>query len=640
MWRLVIRFLSVALMLLVVAAATSSVRTSAQTCFIRPVILAPGFEYNVFADTTSVPDFNSKISGPSCITFDSRGRLFVGTLAGKILILPDDTDQGKVDAANIKAFASGLPDLQEPLGIEFRANGDLYATSNVLRATGQVGRILRLRDTRGDDVADDVRVVLDGLPSAGDHQTDRLKFGPDGLLYIGQGSATDDGTPDSPGSPAEGPLNGTFLRINVDDASPQLEIFAKGLRNPFGMAFDPVSGALFSTDVGAGELCQVGPCPPDTSPNEKILWIFQGGNYGFPNCWIPAVSNPACPGVTGPLAQFIPHLTPTSIAFYTGPQAQASGLLNQMLVTPLKRLYSSADGDFVGGDVEQFVLTGSSTTGFQLTRVPGPSIAAFQPIDPNDGPVDTAIDPLSGDIYVARLDPIDHPPCPPSTTPEHHNIIYRIHRAGSDSLPFIGPLHPAMIDGQNVPVTIAVFGRHIKQGATVLADGAPLVTRRVSQLELDADLPAALTSTSHTFAMTVSNPDGTLSNPQPLQVVHSGGMPLTLTSVTVTKKSGKVVNQLAVGMKAKKLLLIADGTGFDSGAELLVNGTQLSLISASGTELIGGFTNDLLAAPGTLTIQVKDSNGTVSNTMTLTVVAAQRLSPIQGRRGDGFHSRQ
>jgi hypothetical protein len=386
------------------------------------------------------------------------------------------------------------------------------------------------------------------------------------------------------------------------------------------MAFDPVSGALFCTDVGAGELCQVQPCT-DTSPNEKVLWVFQGGNYGFPACWIPDGSG-ACAGVTGPLAQFPPHLTPTSIAFYTGPQAGAA--VNQMLITPFKRIAT------VGGDLEPFVLSGNPTSGFQLTRVAGPSIADFGLVDPGDGPVDSAIDPLSGDIYVARFDPIPHAACPS----EHHNEIYRIHRAGSDSMSFIGPVQPGIVGAQGaVPITIAVFGRHIKTGATVMADGNPLVTRRVSQLELDADLPAALTTVSHTFSITASNPDGTMSNSQPLLVMHDGGPPPpSLSSVSARKLSGKVVNQIIAGMKGKKLQLVADGSGFDSGAQLLVNGSQLTLINSNTTEIIGALTNAIVASPGTLAIQIMNSSGKVSNTISLTVVAAAQRSPIQSRR--------
>jgi len=610
--------------LIVAFGGAAGTHGGAQNCD-RPTTVAQGFQFNVFANPSLVPDLDGVNSGPTSIAFDSRGRLFVGTISGNILLMPDYNDDGVVDSGQVKTFAANV---HEPLGLEFRANGDLFCTSNVFHSdVGQVGRILRLRDTTGNDVADDIVTILDNLPSGGDHQTDKLKFGPDGLLYIAQGSATDNGTPD-PGRPAEGPLNGTFLRINVDDPAPQPEVFAKGLRNPFGMAFDPVSGALFCTDVGPGELCQTGNCPPDTAPNEKILWVFQGGNYGFPNCWIPPVSNSACAGVTGPLAQFIPHLTPTSIAFYTGPQAGAA--LNQMLVTPFKRLSG------VGGDLEQFVLSVNPATGFQLTKVQGPSIADFGLVDPGDGPVDTAIDPLSGDIYVARIDPIPHSLCPN----EHHNNIYRIHRMGSDSQSFIGPVHPTSVNGQSELVTIQVFGRHIKAGATVLADGNALATRRISQLELDADLPAALTGAAHTFAITVSNPDGTTSNAQPFQVLHdSGPPPPVLASVTVTKKSGKVIHQVFAGMNPRKLELIADGTGFDSGAQLVVNGTQLNLISSTaGTELIGAFTNAMVESPGTLMIQVMNGSGKVSNTMTLTVAASLQHSPSQNRATAGIRS--
>jgi len=156
--------------------------------------VAPGFEFNIFADPARVPEFAaSAFSGPVSMAFDSRGRLFVGTYPGRILILLDTDDDGRLD--QIKTFATGLV---QPLGLEFRANGDLYLTSNPL---GGAGRIIRLRDTNGDDVADESTIIVDGLPSEGDHQTDRLKFGPDGLLYVGQGSSTDAGTP-APGRPA------------------------------------------------------------------------------------------------------------------------------------------------------------------------------------------------------------------------------------------------------------------------------------------------------------------------------------------------------------------------------------------------------------------------------------------------------
>jgi hypothetical protein len=85
-------------------------------------------------------------------------------------------------------------------------------------------------------------------------------------------------------------------------------------------------------------------------------------------------------------------------------------------------------------------------------------------------------------------------------------------------------------------------------------------------------------------------------------------------------------------MKGKKLQLIADGSGFDSGAQLLVNGSPLTLVSLNTTEIVGALTNAIVAAPGTLAIQVMNSSGKTSNTISLTVVAAAVRSPIQSRR--------
>lgn len=585
---------------LLLASISLSTRSIAQT---DPVTVAPGFDFNLFADPTRVPEFAaSAFSGPVSLAFDSRGRLFVGTFSGKILIMIDTDEDGRVD--QIKTFATRLV---QPLGLEFRANGDLFLTSNPL---GGAGRIMRLRDTNGDDVADETTIILDGLPSQGDHQTDRLKFGPDGLLYFGQGSATDNGTPD-PGRPGEQLYNASVLRIDVDN--PAINVVATGLRNPFGMAFHPESGQLFTTDGGSGELGEF----PDNSPLEEINWIVPGGHYGFPGCeGTPVAGKPECAGVRAPIATFIPHLTPTSIAFYTGPQAGDSA--NQMLVTLFKHLPGQ------GGDLQRFILTGSAATGFQTTRVQ-PSIIEFGLIDPNDGPVDTAIDPISGDIYVARFDPVTH-----RDPSEHHHFIYRIHRTGSDSLPFIGPAHPSAIKAGSAGVTIAFVTRHVKTGAVVfnVTDNVPLVTRQgSSNFELVADLPASALATDRTLTLEVRNPDSTRSNQQTFAVTQGDPGPPPpaektpqITSMFVYKKKrAKVRDQLFVGLNAKKFRMVVTGTDFDAGAQLLVNDISLSLESSSTTELVGQLVNALVQAPGELSVQVRNSTGKTSNILKLTV---------------------
>lgn len=569
---------------------------------------APGFEINVFADPTNVPDFVNCsnpfacYSGPLSLAFDSRGRLFIGTGAAKVLILLDNNEDGRAD--QIKTFATGLP---QPFGVEFRSNGDLYVTSNIV---GGVGRVVRLRDLNGDDVADESTTIVDNLPSELDHQTNRLKFGPDGLLYIGQGSSTDAGTPD-PGRPGERLYNASMLRVDVDN--PSISVFATGLRNPFGMAFDPVSGQLFATDIGSGEVGDV----PDNAPLEEVNWIIPGGNYGFPGCeGPPDFTNPACMGVRAPIQVFIQHLTPTSIAFYTGPQAGDSR--NQMLVTLNKHLYGT------GGDLHRFVLTGNATTGFQTTEV-SPPIADFDVVDPSDGPVDTAIDPITGDIYVVRFDSVNH-----HDTNEHHHFIYRIHRTGSDALPFIGPPHPSAIKAGSAGVTISLVVRHVKAGAVVfdVTHGVALATRQgSSSFELLADLPASALATEGTIALEVRNPDSSRSNQQTFTVTKGDINPPPpdkfpqITSMFVYKKKrANVWDPIFAGAPGKKLRLVVAGTDFDSGAQLLVNNVALALESSSTTELVGQMTNALVATPATLTVQVRNSTGKTSNVLTLTVV--------------------
>ncbi|MEN3333680.1 MAG: hypothetical protein V7641_3045 [Blastocatellia bacterium] len=580
--------------------------TSADTVPIRPVTVAGGFDFDVFASTDNVPEFASgAFAGPTVMAFDSRGRLFVGTGSGKILILLDTNDDGRMD--QVKTFTTGIP---LPLGLAFRANGDLFVASNI---NAGAGRIIRLRDANGNDLADEQTIIVDNLPSNGDHQTNKIKFGLDGLLYIGQGSTTDDGTPKA-GRPAEGPLSGAILRVDVDN--PQVNVFAMGLRQPFGIAVHPDNGELFSVDVGKGEFCNF--CQGDTAPPEEINWIVAGGNYGFPFCdATPTAGDPNCVGVRAPSLQYPAHLTPTALAFYTGPQA--GEFKNQLLVTIYKNYHNTQN---YGGDLRRVVVDGNSTSGFQL-RDDG-FIAQFNPIDPGDGPVDAVIDPISGDIYVARFDPVHH-----IVDTVHHHFIYRIHRAGSDAQPLIGPVRPAAIKAGSAGVTVAIIGRHLKTGAVVVnvTDNTDLPTRQgADRYELLADLPAGALATERTLQLAVRNPDNSQSNSQPFAVTKGDPDPPPDKSPQITsmfvykKKRGNVFPAVPAGSNPKKFHLIVSGKDFDAGAQLLVNGTALLIESASTTELVGRFTRDMLAAPGELTIQVKNSTGKLSNTVKVSVV--------------------
>jgi N-acetylneuraminic acid mutarotase len=95
-----------------------------------------------------------------------------------------------------------------------------------------------------------------------------------------------------------------------------------------------------------------------------------------------------------------------------------------------------------------------------------------------------------------------------------------------------------------------------------------------------------------------------------------------IASVQILKKN-RPIAAIVAGTKAKKLSLVISGLDFDSKAELLVNGEALELARTSGTRLRGRFTQPMVSTPGELSIQVRNSNGRISNTVTVLVVAGQ-----------------
>ena len=108
-------------------------------------------------------------------------------------------------------------------------------------------------------------------PARGNHDGGPIAFGPDGKLYVAVGdlgrrgqmqNLTDGPTPPTDDDQFGGPepdaahLSGVVLRLNDDGSTPNdnpfvaeggvvADVFAYGLRNTFGIAFDPASGALW-----------------------------------------------------------------------------------------------------------------------------------------------------------------------------------------------------------------------------------------------------------------------------------------------------------------------------------------------------------------------------------------------------------
>lgn len=212
---------------------------------------------------------------------------------------------------------SGLMDIA--LHPDFERNRLVYLTytKNVRDEPLEVSTTLA-RGRLEDDALVDVEDMLsaDTWPGNGGSAS-RIAFGPDGYLYMTTGASN------GPFAQEPGNLRGKVLRLR-DDGRPapdnpfaerdgyRPEIFSLGHRNQLGLAFNPVTGDLWNSEMG---------------PNggDEVNIVLPGRNYGWPLVSYgrtyegPPVSDiPWREGTELPWAQWTPGISPSGLSFYTG----------------------------------------------------------------------------------------------------------------------------------------------------------------------------------------------------------------------------------------------------------------------------------------------------------------------------------
>ncbi len=250
----------------------------------------PGFRLTVFA---------ANFKRPRWLTVAPNGDIFLAdTGAGEIVVLRDPQHTG--GAQEREVFADGM---KRPFGIAFREDY-VYV--------GNMNEVVRFRyDPKTSKRLGEKEHLLD-LPSGG-HDTRSLAFSADGKhLFIGVGSASNIDT-------GEDPRRAAVTICDPDGKNARL--YAAGLRNPVGLALEPVTGEVWTTVNERDEL-------GDDLPPDYFTSLKDGGFYGWPYSYIGGNVDPRVkPQQPDLVARAIvpdvllgAHVAPLQFAFYTGKQ--------------------------------------------------------------------------------------------------------------------------------------------------------------------------------------------------------------------------------------------------------------------------------------------------------------------------------
>jgi len=206
----------------------------------------PGFKLSLFA---------SGLQGARFMRVTSQGDLLVSLpRAGQVVWLErDHNGDGHADSRHVL-----IEKLNRPHGLDIQDDW-LYVGEN-----DAVGRV-HLDATQNKPDGNYERIVT-GLTGNGNHWTKTVRIGPDGDLYLTQGSTCNVCI-------EQDSRRAAMLRFKPDGTDGQ--VIATGLRNSVGFDWAPWDGTLYATENGRDLL-------GDDTPNEELNRIRPGSFYGWP----------------------------------------------------------------------------------------------------------------------------------------------------------------------------------------------------------------------------------------------------------------------------------------------------------------------------------------------------------------------
>jgi len=249
--------------------------------------LPPGFSISVYA----------KAPGAREMAIAKNGIVYVGTrVDGNVYaLIPNAT---RTAAKKVVTIASRL---NQPNGVALR-NGDLYVA--------EISRILRFPHIAEQLQKPKFELLKISLPSKEYHGWRYISFGPDDRLYVAIGVPCNICI-------STNPLFGTIISMRPDGSD--LSVFAKGVRNSVGFAWNPSNKKFWFTDNGRDWL-------GDDLPPDELNYAPQSGmDFGFPYFYSDNIQDPkykklqkSSKGMTIPAMKLGAHVASLGMAFYTG----------------------------------------------------------------------------------------------------------------------------------------------------------------------------------------------------------------------------------------------------------------------------------------------------------------------------------
>jgi glucose/arabinose dehydrogenase len=255
-----------------------------------------GFDISVFSE--------GEYQEPRWVKEGANGDLFLADSRGNnIYLLRDANKDGKIDNATERfTFATGL---NRPFGMAIQKVG-----TETWFYVGNTNSIVRFKYQAGQTKLEGQPEKLIDLPPGG-HWTRDVLFSKDGKkMYVSVGSLSNV----NEGEPA---IRAAINEYNPDGTGHR--IFASGIRNPVGLAWNPVNGQLW-TAVNERDLLG------DDLVPEYATSVKDGGFYGWPDSYMgknvdPRVKSPRMELVNRAIVPDVliePHAAALGIVFYTG----------------------------------------------------------------------------------------------------------------------------------------------------------------------------------------------------------------------------------------------------------------------------------------------------------------------------------